>query len=248
MSNQFGFILSGPKYTLKPVEEIRRLPMREIYLENDHRAHYRVEERTKGKYLFGLTGMTASLSHNPSGSAVPLLVSTSLDHSSSFLTTQSLVTRYSSSFSASVTQSHTSSFLSIVSASLTSSWTGATTASSLTTPMPESAYASADYIGTILGSNITMALSASLSQSFTWTASGSFVTSSTSASYIPSASSTTSIDNLTIISYIEVTGSTTNSTEIPLPNKGRRIYEIVTSGSIIKVSSPMWLRSVRWMG
>lgn len=249
MSNQYGIILSEPKYTLKKVEDIRQTPMREIYLENDHRAHYRVEERTKGKYLTDLASMTASLSLNPSGSAAPLLVSISVNDSGSFTSATSSVTYgYSSSISASaLTQSFTSSFLTITSASFTSSWTASTTESTVIAPMAETDFKSAEYLGTFLGSDLTMAFSASISQSYLLSTSSSLMTASVSTSYIPSGTVTTSIDTFTTLSFANTTSSFTQSTEIPLPNTGRKVYEIITSGSHIKVSSPMIARSVRWM-
>ncbi len=250
MTNYFGVILSGPHYTLKRVDDIRQTAMREIYLENDHRAHYRVEERTKGKFLTGLTGMTASLSLNPSGSAVPLSTSTSVDITGSLITASLTAgtTGYSSSLSASVSQSFTSSFHTITIATSSAHSTGSTTSSTLIAPMPETAYNSAEYLGVFQGSDITTALSASISISLSTVNSGSFVTTSVSTSYIPSGTATTSIDTFTTISAYYFTSSFTTSVETPIPHSGRDVYELITSGSHLKVSTPLCARSVRFMG
>lgn len=59
----FGVVQSGPRFTLTRKSD---LPVKEIFLDNDHRTSYFVEERTTGIFLSGLQ-LSASISLTPNG-------------------------------------------------------------------------------------------------------------------------------------------------------------------------------------
>lgn len=63
MGTIFGVIKSGPRYSLTRKSDI---PVRELFLNNDHRIDYLVEERTTGILITGLQ-LSASLSLTPTG-------------------------------------------------------------------------------------------------------------------------------------------------------------------------------------
>jgi hypothetical protein len=243
MGTIFGLIESRPRFKLIRVSD---LTMKEIYLDNDHLVDYRAQERTTGKFQSGLS-LTASLSLNPTGSAVVSQVLSgpvvTYAETSSFALTQT----FSSSFSASVTSSFTASVYEIASASFTASVSQSNDANvTLAVNLIENPPRSGEYVGIIPGADITSALSGSFTQSF----SSSFSTSSnsvTTQSFIPGTNSSESIIFNTTSSFVE---SFTQSIEEPLVETSPRswaIYEIVqSSDASVKISTPMNLRSVRF--
>ncbi|KKL06785.1 hypothetical protein LCGC14_2592570 [marine sediment metagenome] len=222
----------------------RNLTMdREVYLDNDHLVDYRVEERTTGLFISDLQ-LTASLSRNPTGSAIQ----------SFFLGggTSSFVS--ASQFDVGTTQfvsgPATVSILTATSQSLTTNFTGSNVGNTvLTASLTEEPACSGHYVGIIPGLDISTALSQSLSSSF----SASFSSSVASASFdmgglIVSAGLTRSVAFTASVSGF--TGSHTQSILLPLAESADRrpgVFEIVESGSFLKASTPMTLRSVRWL-
>jgi hypothetical protein len=225
------------------------MSLREIYLFNDHRVHYRVEERTTGKFLSGLT-LNAYLSDNPTGSAVTSSVRISGSQtleSGDFEVTQSVTV----SSSADITQSVTMSLL-IVSQSLTSSFSSSATGSvTLATTLTEDPGCSGDYIGIIPGYDIASALSASITESHSSSFDAPVTSSFTQSIVIGSVS-----HSLFVTSSHIVTSSFTTSVDVPVVETSPRapgIYEIITSGSEasgglrLRVTTPFCLRSARFI-
>jgi hypothetical protein len=238
-----GLIQSRPRYKLIGASKI---PMKEIYLNNDHLVDYRAEERTTGMFVAGLS-LTAFLTLNPTGSAIVSEFLTApvptMEATSSFALTQV----FSASYSASVTQSFTASVYQILSQSFTASVSVSNAGLTLTTSLTETPARSGEYIGTIPGADITTALSGSFidgdfSSSFT---SSNSVT--VSQSYIPATEWSQSFTYNITHSMVE---SFSASIEVQLVETAPRawsIYEVVTSGDgAIRIATPFNLRSVRF--
>lgn len=221
---------------------------REIYLDNDHLVDIRIEERTTGKATSGLL-LTASLSRNPTGSA----------ETSFFLDggTSSLVA--ATSFSVETIQfigvipgqaapPVTQSILLRTSQSLFTEFTGSISGSKiLTASLVETPVCSGRYVGTIAGIDITTALSQSISASFSQSFTSSF-TSTSFGSLIISAGLTASV--AFTASVTGLTSSFTASNLVQLVESDDRcfgVFEIIESGSFLKASTPMTLRSARFI-
>ena len=210
---------------------------REIYLYNDHLIDFRVQDRQRGTYTSGLT-LDAYLSFNPTGSAI----------TSSYLSggaTQSLVSVFTTSSVATVySGTVTQSILTEVSRSVISNSTGSVIGSSfLGVALTEDPPCSGEYVGVIRGSDIAAALSATFDVSYNTELSSSAVT--FSADTLLAGSTTQSVT----MSVSGFTSSFTSSQEVPLVQSDDRsfgIFEIISSGSFLRVCTPMTLRTVRY--
>lgn len=232
-----GIVFSKARWTL--IRQ-RNDPMdREIYLDNDHLVDYRLQERTTGLLTTGAQ-LSASLSYNPTGSAISGSFLGGPTASVAVVTTQSVIAeRISSSITESIlfdiSQSHDSNLSGSNSSSL-----------NLQILLTETPNLSGQYIGTFPGADITTILSSSFSESFTTTFSGSAVT----FSITPTVSASVTLSLAVTMSVSGFTSSFTQSTVIPLSDKANRdagIFEIISSGSFLKTSTPMTLRTVRFI-
>lgn len=233
-----GVVFSRPRWI--PIR-VRTNPMdREVYLDNDHLIDYYLGERTTGKFITGQQ-LTAYLSLNPTGSAI---VSTWYGGPTSSLVS---VTQFTSSVTSHVSESINVSILYEFSQSLTTVFSGSNIGTvMLSASLIETPAGSGEYIGTIPGPDITTALSSSFTQSFSSSFSETITTGSLSASF--SASVTTSLSITMSVSGF--TSSFTASQEVPrveTANRAFGIYEIISSGSFLRASTPMTLRSVRFL-
>lgn len=224
--------------------------MRELYIENNHRIDIIVENSANHKKVSDLI-LVGIFSENPTGSAVQSKYT--LGPSSSFnqVNTSSIASTFSESFSGGITGSFTESVLTEVTQSFTSSFSTSVDGDiTLEVSLTEEPVCSGEYVGIILGTDINTIFSSSLSSSFF----NSFLITSTSfssESLVISASVTTSRHTTQISSSHHVTQSNTASFEIPLVERSSDrqpgVYEIISSGSFLKVSTPMTLRSVRFI-
>lgn len=214
---------------------------REVYLGNDHLVDFRVEERTTGLFISDLQ-LTASLSRNPTGSAIQ---SFTLDGgTSSFVDASQVVLGSVQYISAAISVSILTESSQSVSTNFTGSVPGNTTLQVV--PLTEEPACSGHYVGTIPGLDITTALSQSLSSSFSQSVSAT--TASGSSDLTLSASVTLSLAFTASVSGF--TASHTQSILVPLVESDDRcfgVFEIIESGSFLKASTPMTLRSVRFL-
>lgn len=224
--------------------------MSSIYIENNHRINIVVEDPTTHKTVSDLT-ITGHLSANSTGSAAVGQFFTGpsssfLELSSSLIVSQT----FSESFAGSITSSFTESIRQEVTQSFTSSFSSSATGSIvLEVSLTETPLCSGQYEGIILGTDITTVFSSSFSSSvfnsFPIT-SASFL----SESLVISASVTLSRHTTEVSHSHHVTQSNTASFEVPLVETADRcfgIFEIIQSGSFLKVATPMTLRSVRFI-
>ena len=228
---------------------------REIYLDNDHLIDYRVEERTTGKFISDLS-LTASLSRNPTGSAVESFF---LGGGTSSLVSASQFDVETTKFIATIPDQSdppvTQSILLITTQSLFTNFTGSNSGSVLlTASLTEIPVRSGHYKGVIPGANISTALSQSLSSSFSQTFSSSFASATDAVGsksfdmggLIISAGLTTSV--AFTASVTGLTSSITQSILEQLPESDfKGIFEIIQSGSFLKATTAMTLRSVRYL-
>lgn len=236
-----GLVLSGPKYI--PIR-VSDLPMKEIYLENDHQVFYRFQNRQTGQLTTGLS-LTAFLTLNETGSAAQSSYFTGPTSSLSEYTTESVVRTFSSSLSGGVSSSFTTSVYTTVTQSYTSSFSSSAEGVILSTTLTEIPPKSGDYQGTIDGTDIAAVLSSSLDTVYS---SSLFVVSSSVTGSISGAGS---LEDITINATHSLYDSFTQSVEIPIQQTAPRawsIYEVITSGDgSIKIVNPMNLRSVRFV-
>lgn len=214
---------------------------REVYLGNDHFIDYRIQERTTGKFTTGL-GLTASLSLNPTGSAATASwfgPPTTSFQSHSFSTSSVTQTSESRTFTESII-TYTSQSIHRINSGSNSGMV------QLTASLTEDPINSGQYIATIPGANIDTVLSSSFSESFTTEFSSSITTGSFSGSF----SGSVTLSFAVTMSITGLTSSLTTSVDIPLAgssDRGPGVFEIITSGSFLKASTPMTLRSVRFL-
>lgn len=216
---------------------------RNVYLGNDHQVDIRIEERTTGRFTSDLS-LTASLSRNPTGSAI---ASFFLDAGTSSFVSAS---QYDLSTAQIISGPATQSILTVSSQSLFTNFTGSIQGNvMLSTSLVESPACSGQYVGVIPGLDITTALSQSLSSSFSQTESGSSASASLDVGgLIISAGLTTSVAFTASITGI--TQSFTASILNQLAESDDRcfgVFEIIQSGSFLKISTPMTLRSARFL-
>ncbi|KKN06639.1 hypothetical protein LCGC14_1075200 [marine sediment metagenome] len=221
---------------------------RNVYLDNDHLIDYRVEERTTGKFISDLS-LTARLSRNPTGSAVQSFF---LDGGTSSLVSASQFDVGTTQFIAAIDgQSDplvTQSILQITTQSLFTEFTGSNSGNVvLTASLTETPVRSGHYEGVIRGADISTALSQSLSSSFSQTFSSSFWSASfDTGTLIISAGLTTSV--AFTASVTGLTSSITQSVLEQFPESDYKgIFEIIQSGSFLKATTAMTLRSVRYL-
>jgi hypothetical protein len=222
---------------------------REVYLDNDHLIDYRVEERTTGKFISDLS-LTARLSRNPTGSAVQ----------SFFLDSPTELAVATRSFSLGTVQiiglidgqagpKVTQSIFTLTTQHISSNFTGSLTGTVvLTASLTETPVRSGHYEGVIPGANISTALSQSLSSSFSQTFTSSFGSASfdSPGGLIISAGLTTSVAFTASITGL--TSSFTQSILEQFPESDYKgIFEIIQSGSFLKATTAMTLRSVRFI-
>lgn len=211
---------------------------RNVYLGNDHQVDIRIEERTTGQFTSGLS-LTASLSRNPTGSAI---ASFFLDSAP----TSGTVTTETSSLRQTIVAAVSQSIYTEITQSLITNFTASNPGLVLTTSLVESPVCSGQYVGVIPGADISTALSQSLSSSFSQTITGSFATGAVSISI--SGSATTSLTFTA--SIIGITQSFTASILNQLAESEDRcfgVFEIVATGSNLTVATPMTLRSARFL-
>ena len=249
-----GISFSRPRWKLIRTEN---QPMdRNVYLENDHLVDYRVEERTTGQYISGLS-LNAYLSLNPTGSALtssfyggPTSSFVGVTTSASFVTMSEVVTVVEG-----VSQSFRQWIKTEFSQSLSTSFSGSNEGEVyLGTPLTEVPQSHGQYIGTIPGADITTVLSSSFETVYGATYSSSIATGSESSS-ISSGSGASPSGSFVTSSFVTMsvsgsTGSYPASVEVPLAgteDRAFRIYEIVKSGSFLQTSVAMTLRSVRFI-
>ena len=244
-----GLVFSRARWKL--IRERNRTMDREVYLDNDHLVDYRVEERTTGLHISDLQ-LTASLSRNPTGSAIRSFFLGG--ETSSFVAAEEFVVGTSIFLSGSVTLS----VLTVASQSLFTTFSNENQGGViLAVTLSESPACSGHYIGTFAGADISTALSQSLSSSFSSSVSESVESASfDTAGLIVSAGVTTSVAFTASISGF--TSSITESNLLPLQESDDRcfgVFEVIESGSfysgsfkhILKTSTPMTLRSVRFI-
>lgn len=214
--------------------------MNEIYIGNDHRIDIKVRDPFTNKPIIGLA-IQGFISENPSGSSATSSwfgPPTTSFQSASF-GTQSLSSVTSSGFVESFVQHSSQSILRISSGSNSG-------IVNLTAPLTESPACSGEYAGVIPGASISTIFSSSFSQSLTTEFSSSVVTGSFSGSFSGSVTLSLSVT----MSVTGFTSSLTTSHDIPLSNTPDRcsgIFEIITSGTFFKTSTPMVLRGVRFI-
>ena len=223
--------------------------MIEIFLENNHRIDIVVTNPITHTAIDGST-IIGVLSVNPTGSAAVGAFTVGPSSSFSENITSSISNIFSESIVGGLVSSFTTSILQEVTQSFTSSFSSSITGSvRLEVTLTEDPECSGQYNGVILGSDITTVFSSSLSESIFNTfiiTSASFV----SASFGLSGSITNSFHTTSVSQSHHVTQSNTASFEIPLvetPDRCAGIFEIISSGSLFKVSTPMNLRSVRFL-
>ena len=241
-----GIVFSRPRW--RAIRKRNDTMDREIYLGNDHLIDYRVEERTTGKFISDLS-LTASLSRNPTGSAVESFFlgggTSSLVSASQFdVGTTNFIAAISNQSDPVVTQS----ILLITTQSLFTNFTGSNSGSVvLTASLVETPVRSGHYEGVIPGANITAALSQSLSSSFSQTLSSSFASAAfDTGTLIISAGLTASVTFTASVTGL--TSSITQSVLEQLPESDfKGIFEIIQSGSFLKATAAMTLRSVRFI-
>ncbi len=247
-----GIVFSRPRFT---IIRTRNNPMdREVYLGNDHFIDYRVQERTTGKFTSGLN-LVASLSRNPTGSAIrsffldtpaTLPVATT----SFTLGTVQIIGLISGQVGPRVTQSILTLTTQSISTHFTSSLPGTVI---LTASLVESPACSGQYVGTFPGLNISTALSQSLSSSFSQSLSSSIATASFDMGGLVTSGSGAGEVTTSIAFTASVTGLTSSLTQsilVQLVESDERcngVFEIITSGTFFKATTPMTLRSVRFI-
>ncbi len=237
-----GIVFSRPRWRL--IRERNRTMDREVYLDNDHLVDYRVEERTTGLTISDLE-LNASLSRNPTGSAIRSFFLGG--QTSSFVEASQADIGTTQFVSASVSIS----VLTVQSQSVFTLFSGVNQGNAvLSTLLTEDPACSGQYVGTFSGEDITTALSQSLSSSF----SSSFSSSVASASFDSGDSLITSLSvTLSAAFTASISGFTSSITEsilVPLVESDDRcfgVFEIIESGSFLKASTPMILRSVRFL-
>lgn len=216
---------------------------RNVYLGNDHQVDIRIEERTTGRFTSGLS-LTASLSRNPTGSAI---ASFFLDGGTASFVSAS---QHDLSTVQIISGPATQSIFTATSQSLFTNFTGSVQGNvTLQIPLTESPVCSGQYVGIIPGLDINTALSQSLSSSFSQTDSGSIASASLDVGgLIISAGITTSVAFTASITGI--TQSFTASILNQLAESEDRcfgVFEIIQSGSFLKATTPMTLRSARFL-
>jgi len=217
---------------------------REVYLGNDHLVDYRVEERTTGLFISDLE-LRARLSRNPTGSAIRSFFLGG--ETGSFVAAEEFVVGTNTFFSGSVTLS----ILTVASQSLFTTFSNSNQGNTvLTASLTEDPACSGQYVGTFFGADINTALSQSLSSSFSQSVSESVVSGAFDSgdSLVVSGTVTTSVAFTASVSGF--TSSITESILTPLASSDDRcfgVFEIIESGSFLKVSTPMTLRSVRFL-
>ena len=233
-----GRVFSRPRWRL--IRE-RNRKMSEVYLDNDHLVDFRVEERSTGLSISDLQ-LTASLSRNPTGSAIQ-----------SFTLDAPTVGQFVSATTFSldpitfISGPTTVSILTEVSQTLTTTFQNSSVGSvTLNVGLTETPVCSGQYIGTIPGLAISTALSQSLSSSF----SASFSTSGSTNSLITSGGGGAFNTMAFTASVSEFTSSITESNLVQLVESDDRcfgVHETIVSGTFLKVATPMTLRSVRFL-
>lgn len=237
-----GIVFSRARW--RPIRERNRTMDREVYLDNDHLVDYRVEERTTGLTISDLQ-LSASLSRNPTGSAIQSFF---LDGGTSSFVSASLIESGTRTF---VSGPTAVTVLTEISQSLTTNFTGSIVGNTtLEIGLTEDPVCSGQYVGTFAGADISTALSQSLSSSFSSSVSSSAATASLSSSTTASISGTLFATLAFTESIQGFTSSITESVLVPLVESDDRcfgIFEIIQSGSFLKASTPMTLRSVRFL-
>lgn len=233
-----GIVFSRTRWNL--IRQRNRTMDKEVYLGNDHLVDFRVEERTTGLFISDLQ-LSASLSRNPTGSAIQ---SFALDGgTSSFVSASQFVVGDVQFISGPTTVS----VVNEISQTLITNFTGSVQGNiTLQIALTEDPACSGHYIGTIPGLDITTALSQSLSSSFSQTVSESFATNSLASTV--SGGLTRSLGFTGSVSGF--TSSITQSILVQLVESDDRcfgVYERIESGSFLKASTPMTLRSVRFL-
>lgn len=262
-----GTLFSRPRWRI--IREKNRTMDREIYLSNDHLVDFRVEERTTGLFISNLQ-LIASLTRNPTGSLGATSSFFSGVVTESFVSASHLTNSFAtevlaatSSFSTSigtvspmsgVLQSFTHSILwhSAHTHSAFSSGSAISGNVSLSAELIETPACSGHYEGVILGSDITTVFSSSFSESLAVIESSSIATGSNDglSELVLSGSVTFSVHQFTTMSVSGFTSSLTTSIAVPLVESDDRcfgVFEIIESGSFLKASTPMTLRSVRFL-
>lgn len=223
--------------------------MNELYIENDYLIDIRVKNSRTQKAIIGLD-IDGFFSKNPTGSIAQSQFFVGPSSSFFGVITSSISETFSESFSGGLTGSFTTSLLQEVTQSLTSSFSTSVNGNvTLSVRLTETPECSGEYVGIIPGLDITTVFSSSFSSSFFNTfliTSFSFI----SESLITTGSVTLSLHTTNVSSSHHVTQSNTASFEIPLVETAPRcpgVYEIISSGSAIKTSTPLGLRSVRFI-
>ena len=239
-----GIVFSRPRWRL--IRERNRTMDREVYLDNDHLVDYRVEERTTGLTISDLQ-LSASLSRNPTGSAIRSFFLGG--ETASFVAAEQVELETVLIVSNSVSLS----ILTVTSQSLFTTFSGVNQGDTvLTTLLTEDPACSGHYVGTFDGADISTALSQSLSSSFSSSFSSSTATASFDSgdSLIISGNGFTTLSVAFTASISGFTSSVTQSILVPLVESDDRcfgVFEIIQSGSFLKASTPMTLRSVRFL-
>ena len=233
-----GIVFSRARWT--PIRTRNETMDREVYLDNDHFIDYRIQERTTGKFTSGLE-LSVVLSLNPTGSAA---TSSFLGPAITRLTSASVAT---SSVTQIVQGGFTESIVFHSSQSILFTSSGSNPGGvSLSAVLIEDPACSGQYVGTILGPTMSVVLSSSFSESLFTESSSSVTTASFSASISASVTLSLSVT-------MSVTGSTSSIiTTAVLPigeaaNPIPGVFEIISSGSFLKASTPMTLKRVRFI-
>lgn len=231
--------------------------MNDIILDNDYFISYFMGDRTNGIQFSGLS-LEAIISRSPTGSAVsasfmagPSSSLVAATTSSSSITTVAFQTNIGDNGAGTtLTQSYTQSIVFESSQSIVTYYSSTIPGISLQQALVEYPPCSAEYVGVFYGGDITTALSASYSTSFSSSVSSSISTGSFSGSFVSASSFQMISQSFITMSVTGFTGSYSASTAVPLDDQTPRspgLYEIITSGSHLRLTTPLTLRSARFV-
>ena len=230
--------------------------MNDIFLDNDYFISYFMGDRTQGTSFSGLQ-LEAILSTSPTGSAVtsscmsgPTASLQAVAFTTSLVSQVLFQTSIGFNGASPIIQSYTQSILFEISESLTSFFSGNVPGLQLRTTLAEVPPCSAEYAGVFFGGDISTALSASFSTSFGTATSSSINTGSFSGSFVSQSATLITSFSFITMSVSGFTSSLTTSTAVPLVLTAPRspgLYEIITSGSHLKIVTPLTIRAARFV-
>lgn len=231
--------------------------MNDIILDNDYFISYFMGDRTLGIQFSGLS-LEAIISRSPTGSAIsssfmagPSSSLVAATTSSSSITTVTFQTNVGDDGAGTaLTQSYTQSIVFESSQSINTHYSSSIPGLSLQMALVEYPPCSAEYVGVFDGGDISTALSASYSTSYSSSFSSTVSTGSFSGSFASASSIQIVSESFITMSVSGFTESFSASTAVALDDQTPRspgVYEIITSGSHLRMTTPLTLRSARFV-